>query len=547
MAMRLEHSDQAVAEARTKALQLKLQLELGKKLAAEGAALWAVAHAIGQLGGDSAGLLSNLNAGAAMASSSDYVRQLVQEQHQLADRFGPQNARAKELNEQISRIRDRARQSRLGLEQGELHDLLASIERSYQSVGVLEAELAQRFEADREQAKAIEMDLIRESNLHNELERQRNLFNTVVDQLKQAQFASDFTSINSEVIEPVTALRRPVAPKVSLVLGVALIAGLMGGVAAAVAADRLDHRIRSFAELRRLLDYAVLGQVQQIRDDQVAAVGEFGLVVHAMGRSPWAEAYRAVRTNVEFVRRNRRVEVILVTSPYSGDGKSATASNLAISMAQAGRRVLLIDADLRKPSQQKIHGLSKEHGLSSILTGAVAASRVVQRTAVEGLDLIATGPEPPNPAELLASPRFAQVLDEIRPLYDLVIIDSSPILAVTDPAIIGAVVDGVVLVVRPARLKVHDAERTSELLETLGTPVLGTIINGVGRERGGYGSYSGYGTYGSYGSSASMRASADASAAAATAAEPGPRDRPDPMPGHTATANGHPHHDEITT
>ncbi len=120
----------------------------------------------------------------------------------------------------------------------------------------------------------------------------------------------------------------------------------------------------------------------------------------------------------------------------------------------------------------------------------------MQRTAVDGLDLIATGPEPPNPAELLTSPRLAAFLDEVRSLYDLVIIDSSPILAVTDPAIIGAAVDGVVLVVRPARLKVHDAERTRELLESLGTPVLGTVVNGVGRERGGYGTY---GTYGAYG------------------------------------------------
>jgi len=434
-----------------------------------------------------------------------------------------------------------------------LQDLLASIEHSSQSVAVLEAELARRFERDQEQAKQIEIDLIRESNLRNEVERQRNLFNTVVDQLKQAQFASDFTSINSEVIEPVTALRRPVAPKVSLVLGVALIAGTMAGVAAAFAADRLDQRIRSFAELRRLLDYAVLGQIPQIRADQAAAVGEFGLVVHALGRSPWAEAYRAVRTNIEFLRRNRRVEVILVTSPYSGDGKSTTASNLAISVAQAGRRVLLVDADLRKPSQQTIHGLSKETGLSSLLTAGLPPGRVVQRTAVEGLDLIATGPEPPNPAELLTSPRFVAFLDAVRPLYDLVLIDSSPILAVTDPAIIGAAVDGVVLVVRPARLKVHDAERTGELLATLGTPVLGTIVNGVGRDHGGYGGYGGYGSYGgygTYGTSASLRASE--AAAAATAAETetetdtdaDPPARPAAMP--DPATNGHPHHDEMT-
>jgi polysaccharide biosynthesis transport protein len=496
MAARLEHSDRAVVDARSKALQLKLQLELGRKLAAEGAALWAVAHAIGQLGGDSAGLLANLNAAQASSGAHDYLRHLVAEQHQLAERYGAQNARAKELDAQIARVRERARDARLGLESGELRDLLLSIEQSYRTVQAMQDELERRYQDDQDQAKEVEIGLITESNLRAEVERQRNLFNTVVDQLKQAQFAGDFTSINSEVIEPVNALRRPVSPKVALVLAVALLAGAAAGVAAAVAADRLDQRVRSFAELRRILDYAVLGQVQQVRDDQQAAVGEFGLVVHALGRSPWAEAYRAVRTNLEFLRRDRRLGVVAVTSPHSGDGKSSTASNLAISLAQAGRRVLLIDADLRKPSQQRIHGLAKEPGLSNVLGGSAGLSRVVQRTAVANLDLVATGPEPPNPAELLTSPRLAALLEEARPLYDLVLVDSSPILAVTDPAILGAAADGVVLVVRPSRLKVHDAERVAEQLGSLGTPVLGMVLNGVGRERAGYGTYGTYGTYG---------------------------------------------------
>ncbi len=362
MASRLEHSDRAVVDARSKALQLRLQLDLGRTLAAEGAALWAVAHAIGQLGGDSAGLLANLNAAQATAGATDYLRHLVAEQHQIADRYGAQNARAKELDAQIGRIRERARDARLGLESGELRDLLVSIERSYQAVQAMEAELERRYQSDQEQAKGVEIGLITESNLRAEVERQRNLFNTVVDQLKQAQFAGDFAGINSEVIEPVHALRRPVSPKVALVLAVALLAGAAAGAAAAVAADRLDQRVRSLAELRRVLDYAVLGQVPQVRPDQAAAVGEFGLVAHALGRSPWAEAYRAVRTNLEFLRRDRAFGVVVVTSPYAGDGKSSTASNLAISLAQAGRRVLLIDADLRKPSQQRIHGLRRSPG-----------------------------------------------------------------------------------------------------------------------------------------------------------------------------------------
>src|SRR5262249_5401323 len=160
-------------------------LELGKKLAAEGAALWAVAHAIGQLGGDSAGLLANLNAAQASAGAHDYLRHLVAEQHQVADRYGAQNARAKELDAQIGRIRERARDARLGLESGELRDLLLSIEQSHRTVQAMEDELERRYQDDQDQAKEVEIGLITESNLRAEVERQRNLFNTVVDQLKQ--------------------------------------------------------------------------------------------------------------------------------------------------------------------------------------------------------------------------------------------------------------------------------------------------------------------------------------------------------------------------
>src|SRR5206468_6638960 len=118
---------------------------------------------------------------------------------------------------------------------------------------------------------------------------------------------------------------------------------------------------------------------------------EFGLISHTMPRSAWSEAYRSIRTNIEFLRRSRNVQVIQITSPYSGDGKSASASNLAISLAKAGRRVLLIDADLRKPSLHKVFGLTKERGFSLVLKELFTISQVVQHSSVDGLDLITAG------------------------------------------------------------------------------------------------------------------------------------------------------------
>jgi capsular exopolysaccharide synthesis family protein len=247
--------------------------------------------------------------------------------------------------------------------------------------------------------------------------------------------------------------------------------------------------------MRQVLDFSLLGQVRELCGEESAGVAEFGLITHDMPHSAWAESYRSIRTNIEFLRRNRSLQVLQVTSPHSGDGKSSSASNLAISLAKAGRKVVLIDADLRKPSLHKIFGASRERGLTLALNDVLSVSQVVQPTAVEQLDLIAAGPLMANPAELLASPQLGLILSELKQTYDLVIIDSSPILAVTDPAIIGASVDGMVLIAQPSALKRRDAELTRELLKGLGTLVLGTVINRINHQEGkaGYGYGYGYG------------------------------------------------------
>jgi len=205
-----------------------------------------------------------------------------------------------------------------------------------------------------------------------------------------------------------------------------------------------------------------------------------------MPRSASSEAYKMVRTNLELIRRNRRVQVILVTSPNSGDGKSVTASNLAISAAHAGRRVLLVDADLRRPTQDWIHKQARSPGLVHFLRDLMPIHRVVQRSSIENLDLIMAGPEAPGPAELLASSRLPEFMEVARQSYDLVVIDSPPLLAVTDPVLIGALTDGVVLVVRDSSTRHRDAERVVELLASMGTPVLGTVVNCVVAQKNGY-------------------------------------------------------------
>ena len=342
------------------------------------------------------------------------------------------------------------------------------------------------------EAKKAEVGMLAEANLRSGLERQRTLFNSVVDQLNQAKLVSDFGSTTSQTLNPPSV--RENRPQRALIALAALFAGSAMGAGMAFVAAQLDTRIRTLTEMRRALNLGVLGIIPAIGREQREATGEVGLISHALPRSFLSEAYKTIRTNLEFLRRGHKAEVILVTSPGAGDGKSTTASNLAISLAHAGRKVLLVDADLRRPTLHAIFATGRDRGLPHVLKDILPLHRAVRPTLVENLDLLTAGPEVSNPAELLASPHLASALKEMRQAYDVVIVDSSPLLAVADPSILAQAADGILLVVRTTATRRQDVERTVELLRALGAPVLGAVINGITQDEIGdrYGTY-GYG------------------------------------------------------
>ena len=377
--------------------------------------------------------------------------------------------------------------------------MLKSIEQGLTSVEGMRSEVEQRFQHDLAEVNKSEIGQLSESNLRNNLERQRALFYSVVDQLKQAQLVSDYGSVTAQVLDPPAAKEN--RPSIPLVLIAALALGCGLGAGAVYVADQLDARIRSLPEIRRLLDYRMLGVVPLLSRGQQGDV-IIGLFSQAKPRSRLAETYKSIRTGIDLLRRNWEGKVFMVTSPQPADGKSTTASNLAICMAQSGRKVLLIDADLRRPSQHKIHGLARGPGLTKVLNEQMPVHKAVQPTATENLDLLAAGEEVSYPAELLATDRLGTLLSELRQTYDLVIVDTSPLLVVTDPSIIAVVMDGILLVVRAAVTRRLDAERSQDLLKALETPVLGLVINGINPGQRGYGYGYGYGYlygYGTYG------------------------------------------------
>jgi capsular exopolysaccharide synthesis family protein len=201
------------------------------------------------------------------------------------------------------------------------------------------------------------------------------------------------------------------------------------------------------------------------------------LITELNPKSPISEAYRALRTNIQFSSIDEPVKVILVTSAQPEEGKSTTIANLAVTYAQEGKRVLIVDADLRKPTMHRYMSASNRLGLSNLLTGQFKVEDVIMDTYIPNLSLITSGTVPPNPSELLSSKRMVALLSQLREEYDMVLIDSPPILAVTDSQIISAICDGVVMVINHGKVKREAAKRGLSQLEHVKARVLGVVLN----------------------------------------------------------------------
>lgn len=213
------------------------------------------------------------------------------------------------------------------------------------------------------------------------------------------------------------------------------------------------------------------------------------LLVHHDPLSKIAEAYKIARTNVEFTMLDNKLKTISVTSSQQGEGKTITLSNLAISYAQAGRRILLIDADLRRPSVHRRFGLSNRQGLTTAIVRGSEPEAFVQDSKIPNLFIMTSGPIPPNPAEMLMSETMWRLIDELKSHYDMIFIDASPVGVVTDAAIVATKVDGIIFVVRAGEIKKAQLTRATDLLKKVNAHILGFILNGASRQTDDYYAY----------------------------------------------------------
>jgi capsular exopolysaccharide synthesis family protein len=290
------------------------------------------------------------------------------------------------------------------------------------------------------------------------------------------------------VVEPADVPTTPTSTGLPVTLALGLLAGLAVGVGGALARNTLDTSIKSPEDLREASGAPNLGLVAFD-----AGVPKRPLTVHEDPQSPRAEAFRQLRTNLQFVDVDSPPQAIVVTSALAGEGKTTTLCNLAIALSSTGRRVLLVEADLRRPKATDYLGLDRSVGLTNVLAGKAKLAHVLQPWGGGAFDVLASGPLPPNPSELLASRQMRELLAALRADYDSILIDAPPLLPVTDAAAIAPATDGALLVCRFGKTTEEQIATATEALHAVSARLVGTVLTMVpSKGPGAYGQYNAY-------------------------------------------------------
>jgi capsular exopolysaccharide synthesis family protein len=335
------------------------------------------------------------------------------------------------------------------------------------------------------------------------------MFRMIERRVKEVDLVRMMQRNNVAIVEQPRVPVEPVLPKVPINLAVSFILSLILALALALLVEAFDTTVKSQSEIERDLGVPYLGMIPVFSKKLESRLSSRGpargqafnrdTFVIDFPKSTMAEACRSIRTNLLFMASEQPLRSLVVTSAGPREGKTTASISIASVTAQSGTGVLLIDADMRKPRLHSVFGIRKDIGFSSVLMGEASLDEVLHQTDVPNLTVMACGPVPQNPSELLHTDRFREMLAELSSRYGLVIIDSPPLVPVTDAAILGGQVDGVIVIVKAGSTRKELVSRAVDSLRSVKANVLGAVLNGVDLERGsGGGRYYYYRHYGHY-------------------------------------------------
>jgi succinoglycan biosynthesis transport protein ExoP len=353
--------------------------------------------------------------------------------------------------------------------------------------------LKEKYDQQQQESTKLNLELAdyqrQQSDLEADAQRAERLDEQAESKMKAISIGQDYGPVKVQVLEQARPAFEPVRPQKMSVFGIAMGMGLVVGFSGILACDWMDTRMRSPEQVHADMTVPVLGTVPRIPGGKSVSLAGRQVMLDPM--SEVAEGFRSIRTALYFGMHDGRARTILVTSPISGEGKTTLVSNLAISMAQAGRRTLILDADFRKPTQHVVFGLSGEVGLSSVLSGSATLADAIHHTDIDRLDVLPCGPIPMNPSESLNSHGFQQLLDGLSDEYDCVLLDSAPVVPVTDARILAAICDLTLLVLRAEQSTRKTSIYARNSLYSVGAEIAGIVLNDVNHWHG-----AGYSTYG---------------------------------------------------
>jgi len=448
--------------------------------------------------------------------------QLQKEEARLSETLGDRHPDLVRVRSQIRAADEKIR--------AEMRNVTRAAEGEYRTALAKESRLEANLEGVKREAQETNRKSIDYGVLKRDVETNRQLYQALLTKTKQTGLETELKTTNIRIVEKAETPRAPMGPKRMRNYGIALLFGLVLGIGLALGFEHVDNTFKTPEEVKQYLGVPFLGMVPDFTGR--GPIGSpRGPSVSQVLRGPSSavgDAYRVLRTNLIFTSAETTGRVLVVTSATPAEGKTTTLAHLAAALAHNGAKVLAVDADLRRPTLHLHLGLQKTPGLTDLIVGKAQASQTIQTTRVNGLQLLACGYLPPNPAELLGSPMMKQILDALRAHYDWVLVDSPPLLAMADTPVLCSLVQGVVLVLAAEGATKPTVMRAIDQVRSVGGSVTGVVLNRVNMERNSY-YYSQY--YGEYYRSYYAEGTSGGRTVTESTRRPGPRPGPRPTRG----------------
>ncbi len=407
-----------------------------------------------------------------------FIQQQKGEQAELQRNYAQLSEKLGDKHPDIIKLKSALQISQMKLT-GEIAKVVQSVRSEYQAALAQENSLAAALNEQKTEALAMNRKAIEYGVLHRDVESSRQLYQNLMQRAKETGISGELKTSNIRVVDVAEQPRQPIRPQKRLNMSLAVLGGAILACGLVFFFEYVDSRMKSPDEIRAHLGLVYLGLLPALDTD-----GKYPLI-NGPVPAGFSEAFRSLRTNVLFSSAQDEGRSVVVTSTGPGEGKSMVAANLAISLAQAGQRVLLVDGDMRKPKVQVMFGVTQEPGLSNLLVGKAKASDVVRKTSLSGLWVMTAGRIPPNPAELLGSQRFRDLIASVREHFTWIVIDTPPVMAVTDAALVASRAS-VLFVVGAEMTSRHAAKRALDQLEQVNAKFVGAVLNRVELERHAY-------------------------------------------------------------